>query len=285
MILSIIHSTKFVSSVISHNVHGAIHSVYRKTININLNGQLIAIQCFGSPVSPLSLISNLTENDFDALDVEPGMSVTVTPNEMLIHRDSLPDIHIDYSSANILPTYFDHHISTSGQKSLCTEIHKVLASETCDGLAKIGNTAPNEELPLYLQVAKNDLVEALTAFREGHWQESALKLGKMIGLGIGLTPCGDDFLCGATAALTMRGLEDHPFTTFLNSYISEHLADTNDISSAFLSCAVNHHYSQAVHLLAGGLSHCEIDNVFSKIGHSSGMDTLCGIYYILTLEF
>ena len=60
--------------------------------------------------------------------------------------------------------------------------------------------------------------------------------------------------------------------------------DTNDISRAFLDCSVQHHFSLAVNSLTDLPSADRILNVFSAIGHSSGIDTLCGVAYGLSAE-
>ena len=46
-----------------------IHSIYRKTINLNVNGQLLALQVEGSPLSPISLIADMTQEDMDDLNL------------------------------------------------------------------------------------------------------------------------------------------------------------------------------------------------------------------------
>ncbi|MCD7993626.1 MAG: DUF2877 domain-containing protein, partial [Clostridia bacterium] len=101
--------------------------------------------------------------------------------------------------------------------------------------------------------------------------------------GIGLTPSGDDFLCGVLAGLILRGKENHPFALSLRREITSRRFDTNDISRAFLDCSVQCHFSPAVNSLADLPSSEGILKVFSAIGHSSGIDTLCGVAYGLSI--
>jgi hypothetical protein len=51
-----------------------------------------------------------------------------------------------------------------------------------------------------------------------------------------------------------------------------------------LDCSVQHHFSLAVNSLTDLPSADRILNVFSAIGHSSGIDTLCGVAYGLSAE-
>ena len=285
MIIQITKSTTFVQNILNQSKNGIIHSVYRKTINILFNSQLIAIQCAGSPVSPLSMISSLSSKKFNSLDIEIGDKVSVIDQQISIYRNNNTKFIFDFSDSNIISTYLNLHLSDELLKEIRISVQKVLCSGKCDGIARIGAPFVDIDIPLYLPVAEKDLKDSLISFKNQDWEKSAFYLGKMIGLGIGLTPCGDDFLCGVMAALILSDKESHPFTIELKKYISAHLTDTNDISSAFLNCALQQHFSQPIHLLSSGIPSDEIEYLFQQIGHSSGMDTLCGICYILKLSF
>ena len=102
----------------------------------------------------------------------------------------------------------------------------------------------------------------------------------LIGLGIGLTPSGDDFLCGVLAGLTLLGLRDSQDFRHLSAEISRNLAKTNAISAAFLRCAMDGQFSEALVTL-GSVSFSQSLQMFHDIGHSSGADTLCGLYFAL----
>ena len=142
-------------------------------------------------------------------------------------------------------------------------------------------------------------------YRDKKYTETGIELARLIGLGIGLTPSGDDFLCGVLAGLILTGQTESAFARSLHKAIAEHLNDTVDVSAAFLRCALKGQFSLAVnHLLVNtgcespqDTSHVKctpqiapgIANVpaitenFLAIGHSSGTDTLCGILYALEL--
>ena len=71
----------------------------------------------------------------------------------------------------------------------------------------------------------------------GRFVDAASELNRMIGLGIGLTPSGDDFLCGILAGFILSGHQDHLFFRSLRKQIAENLDRTNELSGAFLQCA------------------------------------------------
>lgn len=285
MKIQITDSTFFVWNKLMLFSEGHVHSVYRKTVNIQFGDQLFALQCAGSPISPVSLICELTSSQLESLPIHTEDRVSVSAGTLTIHTSSNQEFHFSLSECNKIHTFLDVHLSVLQQAELLHSLNKILSSGTCDGLARILCPFPDTDVPLYLPVAKKNISSSLSAFQAGLWNESAALLGKMIGLGIGLTPCGDDFLCGVLAALVLCGKEKHPFTVELENYIHSHLKDTNDISSAFLNCALQHHFSQAVQTLSSGATSQQIQTMFEQIGHSSGMDTLCGIAYVLKLQF
>ena len=105
----------------------------------------------------------------------------------------------------------------------------------------------------------------------------------LIGLGPGLTPSGDDFLCGVLVAL--RTLKRDAAADGLAAWIQRHApALTNSISLAHLSAACDGEALEPVHR---GL-HAILDNSgddeieaaledLSAVGHSSGWDAFSGV--------
>ena len=106
-------------------------------------------------------------------------------------------------------------------------------------------------------------------------------VSRLVGLGPGLTPSGDDFLGGMMIAL---GLLDRPALMSQFSTVVLHAAgrNTHPISRAHLAAAATCAGSAALHgtlnhVLAGGAGSfaghlAEVD----RIGHSSGWDALAG---------
>lgn len=59
---------------------GAVHSVYRKTVNLSVGGSLLALQAKNSPISPISLITDLPLGISDVISCRPGQKVFISPN-------------------------------------------------------------------------------------------------------------------------------------------------------------------------------------------------------------
>lgn len=264
---------------------GIVHSVYRKTVNLSFGGKLLSLQTCGSPQSPLSLITNMREAHLDALPIQPGQQVTLHPHLLCIHIPSSGIISFDYSGCTADNLKLYPALSCKQQKLLADSIKNVLSQTDTKGFDAIfHNNSQNADTLTHI-AAKNSMEQALSLYRQGAWEDAADTLCKLIGLGIGLTPSGDDFLCGLLAGLELFHCTKTPFYQMLRQRILLHTDRTNDISGAFLSCACNGLFSRAVCSLQTLPASHMIFDTFSAIGHSSGIDTLCGIYFSYLLEF
>ena len=113
-------------------------------------------------------------------------------------------------------------------------------------------------------------------------------LSELLGLGIGLTPTGDDFIVGYLSAVEAGLVDDK-----LN--IRESLKDldifklTTRVSALHVKGALNHSFNGKVVNLYNNIGLKSFEFIKSakdllKIGSSSGLDTLSGIYFALTIS-
>ncbi len=111
----------------------------------------------------------------------------------------------------------------------------------------------------------------------------------LLGLGPGLTPSGDDLICGGLIALDALGdpsaqaVRDRLAAAVLGNVASS----TTPLSAAFLVAAAEGHGSGALHsfvaAVAGGRLF-EIEEALStlgEVGHSSGWDAAAGVVVVL----
>ena len=115
-------------------------------------------------------------------------------------------------------------------------------------------------------------------------------LGKFIGLGYGLTPSGDDFVCGMAYAFRRYSkCSEHSKKCFelLSRAVKVKLSGTNEISREYLLCATGGEYFEVVERVLDAISkkaivRAEADIAMAKlltVGASSGSDILCGILF------
>ena len=313
----ILSASRFALSFLAQTQTGTVHSVYRKTINLNLNGQLLALQAKDSPLSPISLITGLSSDEMEQLGIAAGDSVKIQDSEIQLGQTAR-----FYLNLNFMPDLKLHiPVNNKTLETLESQCLKALCSRSAGSFELLFSDPGKARTIPFLAVAEQRLKDTLYHLEQKHWEEAAQVLGRLIGLGLGLTPGGDDFLCGILAGLILcrmknpaseketipevltlcrtinsasaetvqyinsdfrpSRISNHPFALALETQIRNHLCDTNDISAAFLRCALDGQFSLAVNRLPSLKSASEILSVFSEIGHSSGTDTLCGIYYIL----
>lgn len=121
-------------------------------------------------------------------------------------------------------------------------------------------------------------------------------LSGLIGVGTGLTPSGDDFMTGVLS--TFKALPqcfNHKLISSLSNSVCSRRNNTNEISNAFIDCALRGQFSKAIidlydsvcsdNVQASGIGQETIYNLldsFLDIGHTSGIDTLTGIFWSMT---
>lgn len=266
-----------------------IHSVYRHTVNIRADGMLLAVHPDRILLTPLSLAVPLNEREFEqfAEKAECGRGLFIHLNEKegsgacsICAGGSVWRTGVWESwNPRISLRLFPDHLRILGK-----ETEKFLRER---GREKggLGNAAARPEPQL-----SDDL---LTAVLRGHVRE-ILRCGlsdmeglkesaaAMLGLGVGLTPSGDDFLTGLLLAF-FTGLprDMEAVLEELKGKIKNSVFRTNDISRQYLLCACRGKYGMQLHeLIAAGTEQAEIRRALEKaaeIGHSSGVDTLNGL--------
>ena len=70
-----------------------VHSVYKKTVNLQAGERLLALQAASSPMSPISIITDMDVRAFEVLPVKPGQQVSIAGSRILI---SSPGHTVDF---------------------------------------------------------------------------------------------------------------------------------------------------------------------------------------------
>jgi hypothetical protein len=265
---------------------GLVHSVYRKTINIQFGDYLLALQVALSPVSPVSLITQLDAASMETLPVSPGLKVKVSPGILSIYG-SVSAINFYFLEADIFESKLVIRSPQLSRDTLKSILDHSAAGGFCTIFASscMKNQENNLGAELITAAAKNHLTACKAFMQKADYEKATEELISLIGLGVGLTPSGDDFLCGVLAGLILTGNSDQTFTSILKERIRANLYNTNDISRTFLRCALSSHFSKPIKDLVFPASAQNILASFKAVGHSSGFDSLCGIYYVYTLIF
>jgi len=165
-----------------------------------------------------------------------------------------------------------------------------------DGLARLvmpGNVHASGTSPIVAAALApthylGQLIER--SVRGDAWHIDVSRVLPLIGLGPGLTPSGDDYLCGIMIALThTKGASlRNRLWQALEPHVSER---TGDISRAHLAAAAEGFGSAALHDLLAAIVEGSSEAVpealraVTAIGHTSGWDALAGVASALRATF
>lgn len=142
------------------------------------------------------------------------------------------------------------------------------------------------QLAKQLTDARGKLIDGLKHRDKSH-SEAAFQ--QLLGLGIGLTPGGDDYLVGLSAILFINGNTCGRFQDDFSRWLNKYHQQTTPLSALTLNQAIHQRYREVIYLLIKKLTlenrgdiQREIQGVM-KIGSSSGCDMLYGMADALLL--
>lgn len=266
--------------------HFFVHSAYERTINLMIDGQLIALQVKGSPVSPISVILPLDSTEIRNLDAREGQEIILEGSNIVIGKTA---ITFDASTA-VYDGYLNKYNFNADMKHL---IKSIIEKAHRGGFSFLTNPSKVPE-DLVLSYVKQKLKLVITLIHDDKTEAAAEAISSLIGVGTGLTPSGDDFITGILSAFSaFPETFDEDIVEQVRNSVSLHLQNTNEISMAFIKCALDNQFSVPVISLyqwlcsENGLPETrksqsdEILQSFLAIGHSSGIDTLTGIWWAL----
>ncbi len=266
------------------SLQGCIHSIFKNTLNIEGEDDfLFTLQREGIPVNPRSVVLPI-ESWLDIRSVidTVGIAVELKKSGLTIPSRQLSitfkEAEIWDASPSIPGTLLPFHQLEENLEKFASFLAQREYSDFYSGEIE--------------RLLRNRLSEAsyelFTAIESGRFLEVRLLADKLIGLGPGLTPSGDDILSGIMASGVYLGLafkELRPHVMEMNAAIVKRLRGrTNRISFNFLMDASRGEvYRPAKELIGEILCSPKGENLFSLagvmmgIGSTSGRDMLEGI--------
>lgn len=265
-------TSDFAQNELKNQVVAEVHSVYNKTINLLINNKIFSLHPQNSYLTPVSFVTNFTLQQFQQISLA----------EKQIYQ-----FHFDNQNCAIFPSKLTACDNTEpNQPAFYSQIaQQILQNAETAGLRLLFQGNVDD---LILSAFKNYLAQIDSSYQSEDWENAAATLTKLIGLGIGLTPSGDDFLCGFLSAFQRFNQTETTFYQQLTHKIQHNLSTTNAISRRFIECALEQHFSTAILTFWDTRENStqtlsKLTSLFESIGHSSGIDTLFGIYYACEL--
>lgn len=183
------------------------------------------------------------------------------------------DLSIDVRPA----TRWSSNIATLGLDMMCAAVRR--ASDAAAAiLDRDGRAAP------LLALAGSTIAALGDAVARGDGRAAAMHAARLIGLGEGATPAGDDFLVGFLGGLWASAGQSTAFVAELGAAIAARAQSTSRASRIYLEAAAIGQVSERLTDLATALARGDVETVEAatraalSVGHSSGA---CGVLGLL----
>ena len=256
---------------------------------INTEGEVLSLTLAPAEMTPLSL-------EMKCRDLNMGLTKHIQVNsevQKLGDQLRVGDLIIQLGTHdrwNPAPDWEKAKARTQESQDLVDEITALLLSDhSPDSLAVL--LIPNgfeaqAQASSWLRTAINPiktLLDGLERLDSNALQGGA---GDLAGLGLGLTPSGDDFIIGVMHALWMT-LDADRALSLCRKMLSVAAPRTNALSANYLETAARGEAAQAWHTIALAFAQNDTTNLNSavekliELGHTSGQDALSGFLLAL----
>ena len=277
---------------------GKVHSVFDHTVNIvSPDEGLVTIACKMVDDSPINLkVDSIRFREMDR--PTEGLPVVVKDGSIIIGncfsvtgftevptwRPKItlpPEVKADriLEAVQMAADMVDVYGQPEGFKPLIPYILGLVHSEP--------ERTPIRGLNPFAEMALPHVEGMITRFELGDTEGAAEEASRLIGLGPGLTPSGDDFLCGLLGTLSL-----------VSPFLGEQEKDVGDLKRTVMSSingrtnSISHEYlkqyargkpsgstSNVIQGLLDGVESSIEDSIMSlcQVGHSSGTDIALGV--------
>lgn len=249
-----------------------------KAIYIKNRDKLLSIQGKNTELSPISLL----------VDDRGVFEKKIRENQEFIIKNKIIYIKDNpcWFSFDNTPSYNSQITENQDRKLLKKTLNQ---SESLLKYKKTGglNQVFFDKVDINFFIVDYLLANIKNIYKDSIYDEQKiLDLHKFIGVGVGLTPSFDDFLCGFLSAGYFFGVLN---IDNLIELIEKNLDKTNEISSFFIKLAIDKKFSKAIidfyaYILGENTDFSNIRDQFYNIGSSSGLDSLFGIYFYCKLS-
>lgn len=263
---------------------GKVHSVYRRTVNLWAGSNLYTVLSEPEGIGPYTACVE-RGMDFRTLGVVPGALVLSLPGGLqagclqldcsrglLWEPDPAPGQALAPACPQAGIRQFELWLQKQGGQKGCAGCYQELYMKA----------GPSPEL---VQRALCLRISDLTASYMTDSPETAVAAAwQLIGLGGGLTPAGDDFLCGFLLALhRWGGSEAQRFLRVFRQQAAAAAFETTAVSGQMLKVCLNEGLAMQMYLsvcdafLKNPQGLPALLSRAAQVGHTSGLDTCSGM--------
>jgi len=251
---------------------------------INAEGDVLSLTLAPAEMNPLSLEMLCRDLSLDLTKHIQVNSEVVKDGAQLCVGDLIIDLE-PHDPWNPFPDWDRVTVRTRETQSVVDEITTILLSDhSPDSLAiflspsGIEAKTQTSSWQMAAIIPIQMLLDGIERLDSSTLQAAA---GDLAGLGLGLTPSGDDFIIGVMHALWMSLSEEQARSLCLE-LLTATTPRTNTLSANYLKAAAHGEASEAWHTIVSAIA--QNDKIalnssvefLKKLGHTSGQDALSG---------
>lgn len=269
-------------------LEGAVHSVFDSVVNVRTaDVGLVSLVARDVDNAPNTLVMEVPS--MAPLRARPGAHVLARDGRLVCHGRFTVDVAKATAWTAELPDLAGE-AESDGLARMATELGRILDRE-----GRRGGIRPRPEpagtietgVSRTLAEATQRLIESLGTGdldAAGRWAE------RLIGLGPGLTPSGDDFLTGLAAALAAPGTRIHALAPWAVELVATCRARTNAISWTAMYEATRGRVRESIVSVLSAVAAGDAEALrpaarkVISIGKTSGTDIVTGMQAALHLE-
>lgn len=255
-----------------------VHSVFADVVNLQFGDELFSMQNQALPLSSMGATVDSGGKIFTAMNLIPNVEV-IQENGCI----SIGDFYFHSGNVQIWNDSLPPSRSDPACLAQCIR-EAILSAPPRMGVGHLAVTGAYGKTGLMEHAFMGVLSETRQALARHQEEQAASVLARLCGVGIGLTPAGDDFLCGVLHAMTVY----RPRATLrrrLAAAVCAEADGTTAVSRALLKKACQGNAGALLQDLFTAAQPREVlctARRILQIGHSSGQDLLNGIYFGLT---
>lgn len=247
----------------------SVHSVFATAANLATSAGLVTLVAASKPAGPSTVVTDL--RTFEGLELRPGQQGELTATRLL-----LGGLDLDLTRATPWhPTRLDGPIRRDSVDELAARLVGVRLG---DGPTPGAETLFLAAVAAELDARTRDFTDAVT---RGHLDDARRAAARLLGLGQGLTPSGDDWLTGFV--LAAHHAPDHLGTATAAVDDAARPGATVDVSLSILRNALQGRAIDPLHRLLAALTRPpgpgldEALAALADVGYSSGTDMALGL--------
>ncbi|HHE6470587.1 TPA: DUF2877 domain-containing protein [Providencia rettgeri] len=274
--------TQFLNLLHQPSPQGTIEQVFNKAINFSIDNVLYTLLCSQLDNAPNSC--RLINKDFSLFEIKEGESINLLNKEILIGNNYLLSFSLCKEWRQPVINFSDNKLKNSNYllyiEKQINRLDLILTENKSSLFKYQGDNFFYLSMTKQLVQLRSELIESIIKKDK---ENIIYVIRQFVGLGIGLTPSGDDYLVGLMAFLLLIG---HPVATFYPEFfkgITQSLGQTTPISAITLEKALNREYRENMQQLIQSLVDAKETNIYPQfleilnIGSSSGSDMLFGL--------